>query len=79
MNYLSLQFITWADTPNHTIDLVMKPLIPLFVEKGLVAIKEKRMIEAICRTFQDIRSQETYALSLVASPGDIDLIEVLQK
>ena len=49
VNYLSQQFISWADTPNRdiindvfTINLalsVMKPLTPLFVERGLAAIK----------------------------------------
>ena len=49
VNYLSQQFISWADTLNRdiindvfTINLalsVMKPLTPLFVERGPAAIK----------------------------------------
>ena len=93
VNYLSDQFIIWAETPNRdivndvfTINLalsVMKPLIPTFVGKGIAALKENHMVDAIRETFQDrcllriARLQETYALATAALPaGDVDLMEI---
>ena len=95
MDYLSEQFIAWAQTPNRdmsndvlTISLaisVMKPLLPTFVNRGLAAINAEHMKEPIREAFQNqcllriARLPETYSLACAELPEDVGSVDISEE